>query len=151
MPLSYDARRIFSLFSMKYMGSCPLNRKIISSFPSSCYESLLPLLLLPVPTLLSSCYQSPPSPPLATSHSFLFLSSHFLSSFFLSYFFIICYQSLLPLLLFLTCYHLSFISSLFQLAIIPCFSPLSSNLLSSPLTCLSLPTCYHLLFLSSLF
>ncbi len=27
MPLSYDARSVFSLFSMKYMGSCPLNRK----------------------------------------------------------------------------------------------------------------------------
>ena len=26
MPLSYDARSVFSLFSMKYMGSCPLNR-----------------------------------------------------------------------------------------------------------------------------
>jgi hypothetical protein len=28
VPLSYDARSVFSLFSMKYMGSCPLNRKI---------------------------------------------------------------------------------------------------------------------------
>ncbi len=28
MPLSYDARGVFSLFSMKYMGSCPLNRKL---------------------------------------------------------------------------------------------------------------------------
>ena len=27
MPLSYDARSVFSLFSMKYMGSCPLNGK----------------------------------------------------------------------------------------------------------------------------
>ncbi len=27
MPLSYDARSVFSLCSMKYMGSCPLNRK----------------------------------------------------------------------------------------------------------------------------
>jgi len=27
--LSYDARSVFSLFSMKYMGSCPLNRKTI--------------------------------------------------------------------------------------------------------------------------
>ncbi len=30
MPLSYDARSVFSLFSMKYMGSCPLNRKYMS-------------------------------------------------------------------------------------------------------------------------
>ncbi len=29
MPLSYDARSVFSLFSMKYMGSCPLNREKI--------------------------------------------------------------------------------------------------------------------------
>ena len=28
MPLSYDASSVFSLFSMKYMGSCPLNRKL---------------------------------------------------------------------------------------------------------------------------
>ncbi len=27
MPVSYDARSVFSLFSMKYMGSCSLNRK----------------------------------------------------------------------------------------------------------------------------
>ncbi len=27
VPLSYDARSVFSLFSMKYMGSWPLNRK----------------------------------------------------------------------------------------------------------------------------
>jgi hypothetical protein len=29
VPLSYDSRSVFSLFSMKYMGSCPLNRKIL--------------------------------------------------------------------------------------------------------------------------
>jgi hypothetical protein len=27
VSLSYDARSVFSLFSMKYMGSCPLNWK----------------------------------------------------------------------------------------------------------------------------
>ncbi len=26
MSLSYDTRNVFSLFSVKYMGSCPLNR-----------------------------------------------------------------------------------------------------------------------------
>jgi hypothetical protein len=31
VPLSYDARSVFSLFSMKYMGSCPLNRKKVFS------------------------------------------------------------------------------------------------------------------------
>jgi hypothetical protein len=34
MPLSYDARSVFSLFSMKYMGSCPLNRKKTFSLTS---------------------------------------------------------------------------------------------------------------------
>ncbi len=29
VPLSYDTRNVFSLFSVKYMGSCPLNRKDI--------------------------------------------------------------------------------------------------------------------------
>ncbi len=33
MPLSYDARSVFSLFSMKYMGSCPLNRNRRGSLP----------------------------------------------------------------------------------------------------------------------
>ncbi len=33
MPLSYDARIVFSLFSMKYMGSCPLNRKAVNYNP----------------------------------------------------------------------------------------------------------------------
>jgi hypothetical protein len=28
VSLSYDTRNVFSLFSVKYMGSCPLNRKI---------------------------------------------------------------------------------------------------------------------------
>jgi hypothetical protein len=27
VSLSYDTRNVFSLFSVKYMGSCPLNRK----------------------------------------------------------------------------------------------------------------------------
>jgi hypothetical protein len=27
VSLSYDTRNVFSLFSLKYMGSCPLNRK----------------------------------------------------------------------------------------------------------------------------
>ncbi len=34
MPLSYDARSVFSLLSMKYMGSCPLNRKKQKIFKS---------------------------------------------------------------------------------------------------------------------
>jgi hypothetical protein len=29
VSLSYDTRNVFSLFSVKYMGSCPLNRKKI--------------------------------------------------------------------------------------------------------------------------
>jgi hypothetical protein len=29
VSLSYDTRNVFSLFSVKYMGSCPLNRKDI--------------------------------------------------------------------------------------------------------------------------
>ncbi len=28
VSLSYDTRNVFSLFSVKYMGSCPLNRKV---------------------------------------------------------------------------------------------------------------------------
>ncbi len=39
MPLSYDARRVFSLFSMKYMGSCPLNRKRINSYNKTAFSS----------------------------------------------------------------------------------------------------------------
>ncbi len=31
VSLSYDTRNVFSLFSVKYMGSCPLNRKHLQS------------------------------------------------------------------------------------------------------------------------
>ena len=30
VSLSYDTRNVFSLFSVKYMGSCPLNRNLYS-------------------------------------------------------------------------------------------------------------------------
>ena len=37
MPLSYDARSVFSLFSMKYMGSCPLNRNVSDASQSHAF------------------------------------------------------------------------------------------------------------------
>jgi hypothetical protein len=51
VPLSYDARArsVFSLFSMKYMGSCPLNRKTYIGDP-------LPSLLLYWGSFTPACY-----------------------------------------------------------------------------------------------
>jgi hypothetical protein len=50
VPLSYDARSVFSLFSMKYMGSCPLNRKNYYCTGFSCKNKTKPT--SPVPNIV---------------------------------------------------------------------------------------------------